>query len=260
MLMSEPVLLTDRAGGIATLTLNRPHARNALSQALLGALADALTTLAQDRATKVIVLAANGPVFSAGHDLKEMRANPDHAFQAALFRQCSDLMLQLTRQPQPIIARVHGMATAAGCQLVATTDLAIAGRSARFATPGVDIGLFCSTPMVALTRAIGAKPALEMLYTGQPIDADEAARVGLITRAVADSDLDQAVHDLATRIASKSRRTLSIGKEAFWRQRDLPLDQAYDYAAAVMAANMVTPAAAEGIDAFIGKRPPCWPE
>ena len=258
--MSEPVLLSHRDGGVATLTLNRPAARNALSQALMAALADALTTLAKEPAIKVIVLAANGPVFSAGHDLKEMRAHPDHAFQAALFRQCSDLMLQLTRQPQPILARVHWMATAAGCQLVATCDLAIAGRSARFATPGVDIGLFCSTPMVALTRSIGAKPALEMLYTGLPVDAETAARIGLVTRMVEDADLDQAITDLAGRIASKSRRTLSIGKEAFWRQRDLPLQAAYSYAAEVMAANMTTAAAAEGIDAFIAKRSPCWPE
>ncbi len=259
-MMSEPVLLTAIDANIATLTLNRPSARNALSHALMAALSDTLSALAADPTVKVIVLAASGPVFCAGHDLKEMRAHPDHAFQAALFRQCSDLMLQLTRQPQPIIARVHGMATAAGCQLVATCDLALAARSARFATPGVDIGLFCSTPMVALTRAIGAKPALEMLYTGLPVDAETAARIGLITRMVEDSDLDHAVHALSTRIASKSRRTLAIGKEAFWRQRDLPLAEAYDYAAGVMAANMGTAAAAEGIDAFIAKRPPCWPE
>lgn len=255
---NEPLILRRDTDGIATLTLNRPAQRNALSQGLMAALQAALDAIAADRSVGVAVLAANGPGFCAGHDLKELRANPDRAFQEATFAQCAKLMLSLNRLPQPVIARVHGIATAAGCQLVATCDLAIAADTARFATPGVNIGLFCSTPMVALTRNVGRKQAMEMLLTGDMIDAATAKQVGLINRAVPADELDGAVMALAAKIASKSPYTLKIGKEAFYRQVEQPVADAYDYAARVMTENMLARDAAEGIDAFIEKREPKW--
>ncbi len=253
-----PVLLRADAGGVATLTLNRPAARNALSAALMAALHKQIEEIADDRGIKVVVLAGAGPAFSAGHDLKEIRANPGHDAYQRVFRQSSRLMLAITRLPKPVIAKVHGIATAAGCQLVATCDLAVASAEARFATPGVNIGLFCSAPSVALTRAVGAKPAMEMLLTGEPISAERAERIGLVNRVVPPDALDREVAALARRIAGKSPLTLAIGKEAFYRQAELDLQAAYDYASEVMTRNMLARDAEEGIDAFLGKRDPVW--
>lgn len=254
---AAPLLRAD-ANGIATLTLNRPAARNALSRGLMAALQDEVERIAKDRSVRVVVIAAAGPGFCAGHDLKEIRSDPRRETYEALFAQCSLLMRSIVHLPQPVIARVHGIATAAGCQLVATCDLAIAAASAKFATPGVNIGLFCSTPMVALSRNVAPKHAMEMLLTGDMIDAATAARIGLVNRVVADADLDAAVTALASQIASKSTATVKIGKEAFYRQREMPLTDAYDYAARVMTENMMKDDAAEGIDAFLQKRPPAW--
>ncbi len=253
-----PQVLRTDADGVATLTLNRPEARNALSMKLMGALIDALDAVRVDPTVKVVVLAANGPVFSAGHDLKEMRSDTRREAYAEVFSRCSQLMTSIVRLPKPVIAKVHAMATAAGCQLVASCDLAIAADTAHFATPGVNIGLFCSTPMVALSRNVGRKAAMEMLLTGRPIDAAEAMRIGLVNRAVPGDQLDAAVAELAGVLAAKSPRTLSIGKEAFYRQAEMGLDEAYAYASEVMTINMLTADAAEGIDAFIGKRKPVW--
>ena len=257
-LEEAPLLLRTDDQGITTLTLNRPAARNALSIALMAALQQALDAVASDRRVKVVILAANGPAFCAGHDLKEIRANPGREVYQALFAQCSRLMLTITRLPQPVMAKVHGVATAAGCQLVATCDLAVASRSARFATPGVNIGLFCSTPMVALSRAVGRKPAMEMLLTGEMIDAQKAEKLGLINRVVDPEHLDAEVAALARSIASKSPLTVAIGKEAFYRQIDLDLPAAYEYASEVMTRNMLARDAEEGIDAFLEKRAPTW--
>jgi enoyl-CoA hydratase/carnithine racemase len=253
-----PPLLREARGPVAWLTLNRPSARNALSRGLMTALEAALDDIEADPAVKVVVIAGAGPAFCAGHDLREMRAEPGRAAYEALFRQCSRLMTRLIRLPKPVIARVHGIATAAGCQLVASADLAIAAETASFATPGVNIGLFCSTPMVALSRAIGRKPALEMLLTGDLIDAARAQAIGLVNRVLPDAELDEAVTALAGRIAAKSPLTLAIGKEAFYRQAEMDLDQAYAYAAEIMTRNMLARDAEEGIDAFLGKRPPVW--
>lgn len=255
---SEAILLTERAGNVATLVLNRPAARNALSMALMTALETALARLADDPTVKAIVLAANGPAFCSGHDLKEMRGLEGRDAIAAVFDQCVRVMTALVRQPQPVIARVHAMATAAGCQLVASCDLAFAAAEARFATPGVNIGLFCSTPMVALSRAIGRKAAMEMLLTGHPIDAATAERWGLINRAVPAETLNAVTAETAALIAAKSSYTVKTGKRAFYRQAELDLDDAYAYAARVMTENMLAADAAEGIDAFLAKRPPTW--
>lgn len=254
----EPVLLRDDRDGVAYLALNRPRARNALCTELLEALAAEIDVLREDRGARVVVIAGSGPDFCAGHDLKEMRAHPDPEWQRALFRRCSDVMLALLRLPKVVIARVHGTATAAGCQLVATCDLALAACSARFATPGVKIGLFCSTPMVALSRAVGRKRAMHMLVTGEQLSAEDAVAAGLINRAVADADLDAAVDALAREIAAKSPHTLAIGKRAFYRQLELGVADAYAYASDVMAQNMAAADAAEGIDAFLERRDPVW--
>ncbi len=262
MTVSTPIepapLLRRDADGVAWLTLNRPASRNALSVALMSSLAAALDDIAADRAVRVVVIGGAGPAFCAGHDLREMRADPAEARMAALFAQCSALMLRIVRLPKPVIARVHGIATAAGCQLVASCDLAVAAADARFATPGVNIGLFCSTPMVALSRAVPRKAAMEMLLTGEMIDAARAQAIGLVNRVVPPDALDAAVADLAAGIAAKSALTLAIGKEAFYRQAELDLDAAYRYAAEVMTRNMMARDAAEGIDAFLGRRAPCW--
>ncbi len=252
------LLLRADKDGVATVTLNRPAARNALSVGLMKALQDELDALRDDPNVKAIVIAGAGPAFCAGHDLKEIRANPDPASYKALFEQCSTLMKTIVRLPKPVIARVHGIATAAGCQLVATCDLAVAADTARFATPGVNIGLFCSTPMVALTRAVGRKVAMEMLMTGDMIDAATAKSVGLINRIVPDAQLAEAAQALAVQIASKSPLTLKIGKEAFYAQADMDLDAAYAYASEAMTRNMLARDAEEGIDAFIEKRKPTW--
>jgi len=251
-------VLVSIAGGVATLTLNSPGSRNALSTGMMADLMKALSDVARDPAVKVVVLAANGPAFCAGHDLKEIRANTDRDFYDRLFRQCSDLMIALTRLPKPAIASVHATATAAGCQLVASCDLAIAGRSAKFATPGVNIGLFCSTPMVALSRAVGRKQTMKMLLTGEPIDAGTANKFGLVNDVVDDAELGEATEALAAKIAAKSPLTLKIGKEAFYRQAEMGLEDAYAYTSAVMAENMMTNDAAEGIGAFLEKRHPDW--
>ena len=255
---APPLVLRDDADGVATLTLNRPDARNALSSALMAALHETLEEIAEDPSVRVVVLAGAGPAFCAGHDLKEMRATPDRKTYEKLFRQCSRMMLAITRLPKPVIAKVHGIATAAGCQLVATCDLAIASEDARFATPGVNIGLFCSTPMVALSRAVGRKSAMEMLLTGDLISADRAVGAGLINRAVPADRLDSAVDTLARQIASKSTAVVKIGKEAFYRQAELGLQEAYDYASEVMTRNMMAKDAGEGIDAFLNRRQPVW--
>jgi len=253
-----PLVLRHDQGGVTTLTLNRPAARNALSVGLMTELQAALDAIDADPSVKVVVLAGAGPAFCAGHDLKEMRADPRREAYEALFAQCAKLMMTITRIRQPVIARVHGIATAAGCQLVATCDLAYAADTARFATPGVNIGLFCSTPMVALTRAVGRKAAMEMLLLGDLIAAQEAERIGLVNTVVPAEHLDAAIQTVAAKIASKSPLTLSIGKEAFYRQLELPTEQAYAYAAEVMTRNMLAQDAAEGIDAFLGKREPVW--
>ncbi len=257
--MGHPSILhLEVEGGIATVTLNRPEARNALSFALMTEIEAALAKIAADRSVKVVVLAANGPAFCAGHDLKEMRALDGRDAVAAVFAQCARMMTAIVRLPQPVIAKVHAMATAAGCQIVASCDLAFAADSAKFATPGVNIGLFCSTPMVALSRVVGRKQAMEMLLSGQAIDAATAQGWGLINRAVAEADLDRTVAELAGQIAAKSPYTVRVGKEAFYRQIEMDLDQAYAYTAEIMTGNMLAADAAEGIDAFLTKRHPVW--
>jgi enoyl-CoA hydratase/carnithine racemase len=255
---NEPVLLEARDKGVLRLTLNRPAQRNALSIELMTALADALDGAAADKNTRVVIIAGAGPAFCAGHDLREMRSDNRREAYEAIFTQCSALMLKIVRLPKPVIAEVHGIATAAGCQLVATCDLAIAAEDARFATPGVNIGLFCSTPMVALSRTVGRKPAMEMLLTGELIDAATARSLGLVNRVVAKPELTRAATALAEQIAAKSAFTVAIGKEAFYRQAELDLAEAYRYAAEVMTKNMLAQDAAEGIDAFLAKRPPLW--
>ncbi len=262
---TEPLVLTEVRGPVLRLTLNRGGARNALSQGLMGALQAALDAAAADKAVRTIIIAANGLAFSSGHDLKEMtahRADADKgkAFFAGLFEQCSKLMQTVVRHPKPVIAQVQGIATAAGCQLVASCDLAVAASTARFATPGVNIGLFCSTPMVALSRNVSRKHAMEMLLTGEMIAAEEARRIGLVNRVVAPEALESETVKLADLIATKPHGTLKIGKEAFYRQVEMPLAEAYDYASNVMTMNMLAAEAEEGIGAFVEKREPKWPE
>jgi enoyl-CoA hydratase/carnithine racemase len=252
------ILLRHDGDNIATLTLNRPAARNALSTALMEALDAALETIAGDPTIHAVILAANGPAFCPGHDLREIRANPTREAYEAVFALCSRLMQRIVHLPKPVIAQVHGIATAAGCQLVASADLAVAADTARFATPGVNIGLFCSTPMVALSRAVGRKAAMEMLLTGDLIPAARAQQLGLINRVVPEADLPAATRALATQIATKSPLTVAIGKEAFYRQAEMPLAAAYDYASEVMTRNMLARDAEEGIDAFLSKREPQW--
>jgi enoyl-CoA hydratase/carnithine racemase len=252
------ILLRYDSDHIATLTLNRPAARNALSMGLMEALDAELAAIAEDPGVKVVIIAGAGPAFCAGHDLREIRATPARAAYEALFALCSRLMQRIVRLPQPVIAQVHGVASAAGCQLVASADLAVAAESARFATPGVDIGLFCSTPMVALSRAVGRKAAMEMLLTGGMVPARRALEIGLVNRVAPDGGLREATLSLARQIASKSPLTLAIGKEAFYRQADMDLSGAYDYASEVMTRNMLARDAEEGIDAFLEKRQPHW--
>jgi len=252
------VLRQDDAG-VATLTMNRPQARNALSQGMLRALIDALAAIAHDDSIKAVILAGAGPAFCAGHDLKEIRAaGYARAYTEKLFADCAELMLAIVRLPKPVIARVHGIATAAGAQLVASADLAVAAEDARFATPGVNIGLFCSTPMVALSRNVSHKHALQMLLTGELIDAPTALRFGLINEMVPAEKLEEVTLQLARKIAAKSALTLAVGKEAFYRQAELPLGEAYAYTREVMVANLEAQDAQEGIDAFIEKREPVW--
>ena len=252
------VLLEERSDGVLRLTLNRPEARNALSIELMTALLEALGRAAGEPHDRVVVIAGAGPAFCAGHDLRELRQDPRRETYQRIFALCSELMLTIVRLPKPVIAEVQGVATAAGCQLVATCDLAVAAEEARFATPGVNIGLFCSTPMVALSRAVGRKAAMEMLLTGELIDAAAARSLGLINHVVPREGLRSAVDELARQIAGKSALIVKIGKEAFYRQAELDLAAAYRYTAEVMTTNMLTEDAGEGIDAFLGKRPPVW--
>ena len=260
----DPILLHDLDGdGILRLTLNDPRRRNALSEAMLERLRTAFAEAAEDPAVRVIVLAANGPAFCAGHDLKELtagRAAPDRgrAYFARVMAACSGVMQAIVTCPKPVIAQVAGVATAAGCQLVASCDLALAADTATFSTPGVHIGLFCSTPMVALSRNVAAKHAMEMLLTGDMTPARRAAEIGLVNRVVPADDLPAAVMDMARKIASKSSMTLATGKRAFYEQREMPLAQAYEHASAVMVENMLARDAVEGIGAFIEKRSPNW--
>ncbi len=256
--MTQNLLLREDRDHVAWLTMNRPEARNALSVGLMDAMEGALDAVAHDRSIFAVVIGGAGPGFCAGHDLKEIRANPERASHQALFTQCSRLMQAIVQLPKPVIARVHGIATAAGCQLVASCDLAVAADTARFATPGVNIGLFCSTPMVALTRAVGRKAAMEMLLTGEMIDAARAREIGLINRVAPAAELDRATAALAGQIAAKSPLTVAIGKAAFYRQAEMGLADAYAFASEVMTRNMMARDAAEGIDAFIGKRQPAW--
>jgi enoyl-CoA hydratase/carnithine racemase len=256
--VNEPLLLRHDDGGIVTLTLNRPRQYNALSDALLGDLQSALDAIAGDAAARVVVIAGAGAAFCAGHDLKEMRARPDQGYYRDLFGRCSRMMLTIGQMPQPVIARVHGIATAAGCQLVAACDLAVAATEARFATSGINVGLFCSTPAVALSRNVPEKQAFEMLMTGDFVDAEAARDYGLVNKVVPAADLDRAVGDLARRICGKSAVAVRTGKRMFYRQRDMDLGAAYDFAAETMAVNMMAEDVGEGIDAFVGKRPPVW--
>jgi enoyl-CoA hydratase/carnithine racemase len=260
---SAPVLLCERDGEIAILVLNRPAVRNSLSEALLTALTSALTDIAGDKSIRAVVLAANGTAFCAGHDLKELTARRSDSdggrrYFRHIMTTCSAMMQQIVNLPQPIIAAVQGVASAAGCQLVATCDLAVASSAAKFATPGVAIGLFCSTPMVALSRNVAPKHAMEMLLTGDMVTAEHAAVIGLINRVVAPGEARKAATALAKQIAAKSSHVLGIGKEAFYRQLELGLAEAYAYASEVMTENMMAHDAAEGICAFIEKRDPTW--
>ncbi len=254
----NPLLLRADQDGVAILTLNRPEARNALSRGLMAAMIAALDNITADPAVHVVVIRGAGPGFCAGHDLKEVRSDPTRAAYEALFAECSALMMRIQTLRQPVIAEVHGIATAAGCQLVASCDLAVADAAARFATPGVNIGLFCSTPMVAVSRAVGRKAAMRMLLTGDMIDAQQALAYGLVSHVAAAGALSADVLALARQIAGKSPLTLAIGKEAFYRQAEMGTADAYAYASAVMTQNMLARDAEEGIDAFIEKRDPVW--
>ncbi|MFC4350577.1 enoyl-CoA hydratase [Fodinicurvata halophila] len=263
--MTESEILSREldADGILRLTLNDPGRRNALSEAMLTDLGVAIAEAGADSSVRVIILAANGPAFCAGHDLKEMtagRAKPDggRAYFAQIMETCSDVMQGIVACPKPVIAEVAGVATAAGCQLVASCDLAIAAETAQFGTPGVRIGLFCSTPMVALSRNVGNKHAMEMLLTGDMVSAARAAEIGLVNKAVPPDALHEATLDMARKIASKSSMTLATGKRAFYAQREMSLAEAYDYASKVMVENMLAGDAREGIEAFIEKREPQW--
>lgn len=253
-------LQIEKSGALATLILNRPQQRNALSKPLIGALRRALSEIDQDADIRLVVLAGSGPAFCAGHDLKEIRSNPDKTFLQDLFDQCSALMIALQSIRQPVIAKVHGVATAAGCQLVASCDLAVASSDARFATPGVNIGLFCSTPMVAITRSVHRKAAMEMLLTGEMVDAEKAQSLGLINRVAAPGQLDAETDALVETILAKSPQALKVGKQAFHRQIDMKIDQAYEYVSQVMTENMLHREAEGGIDAFLEKRLPPWRE
>ncbi|MEK7435483.1 MAG: enoyl-CoA hydratase [Pseudomonadota bacterium] len=255
---SEPLLLRHDEAGVVTLTLNRPAQFNSLSQALMGEMQAELDVIAADTGVRVVIIAGAGKAFCAGHDLKEMRSDASKAFQQKLFRQCSKLMLTLVGMPQPVIARVHGIATAAGCQLVSMCDLAVASDNARFAVSGVNLGLFCSTPSVGLSRNLGRKQAMEMLLTGDFIDAQTALARGLVNRVVPPEQLDAEIRKLVDSILAKTPVAIKLGKQAFYRQLEMGLDGAYDLASETMACNMMAEDAQEGIDAFVAKRKPAW--
>lgn len=254
----EPVLLRTVEDGVATLTLNRPRQYNALSAALLEALHGELDALKDDKSVRVVVIAGSGGAFCAGHDLKEMRALPSHADVERLFATCSAMMQKLVALPQPVIAAVHGIATAAGCQLAAQCDLAVATSDARFAVSGINLGLFCSTPAVALTRNVGRKRAAEMLFTGEFITAQQALEWGLVNRVCAPDQLREAVGALAASLRKKPAESLAMGKALFYRQLEVGLSAAYDDASRTISCNMAADVAKEGVDAFLEKRPPNW--
>ena len=255
---SESLILRSDIDGISHLTLNRPKAYNALSIPCMEALKEEIEVLSHDSSIKVVVLSGSGKGFCARHDLKDMRANPEREFYELTFKVCTEMMMSIINCPKPVIAKVHGIATAAGCQLVSTCDLAIADTNTRFATPGVNIGLFCSTPMVAVSRNLSRKHMMEMLLTGDFISAQRAYEIGLINKVVSENELDNAVSELASKIASKSPLTLKIGKAAFYKQLDMDLESAYKYCSQVMVENMMAWDAEEGIDAFLEKRTPDW--
>jgi enoyl-CoA hydratase/carnithine racemase len=262
-IVDKPILLHENVGSIAVLTLNRPWARNSLSEAMIAGLHSLLDELRDDAKVRAVVIAASGTAFSAGHDMKELtarRADPDRgrAYFAQMMNACSAMMQAIVQLPKPVVAAVQGVATAAGCQLVASCDLAVASKVATFATPGVDIGLFCSTPMVALSRNIPRKHAMEMLLTGEPVSAATARDIGLINRVVTVGTERDAAIALAQKVANKSAYTVKIGKAAFYRQAEMSLSDAYRYAAQVMTENMMARDAEEGIGAFIDKREPNW--
>jgi enoyl-CoA hydratase/carnithine racemase len=259
-----PMLLREDRGQVAVLTLNRPETRNCLSEDMIAALHAAIGEIAGSDAVRAIVITGAGSAFSSGHDLKEMtahRSDPDRgrAYFAKIMNACSQMMLAIVRSPKPVIAAVNGIATAAGCQLMASCDLAVASQDARFATPGVNIGLFCSTPMVALSRNVSRKAAMEMLLLGDMVGAAEAKELGLVNRVVEPDETVNAAVELGRKIAEKPKATLKIGKEAFYRQLEMPLDEAYAYASTVMVENMLHAEAEEGIGAFLEKRQPNWP-
>jgi enoyl-CoA hydratase/carnithine racemase len=253
-----PYVLTHTENGICRLTLNRGDRYNPLSRAMMTALQSEVTRIGADSAIRCVVLAAEGKGFCAGHDLKELRAHPDLAWQQELFSSCNALMVSLTTLPQPVIARVHGIATAAGCQLVSMCDLAVAADTARFALPGVNVGVFCTTPAVGVARNVARKRVMEMLLTGEPIDATTALAWGLVNRVVPEAELDAAIAVLTRVILAKSARLIAQGKRAFYRQVELGLGQAYDFAGGVMACSLLDADAHEGIDAFVEKRAPKW--
>ena len=255
---TEPLVIRENAGSVVTLILNSPKQFNALSVELLAAMQAQLNDIAQDTTIQVLVIAANGKAFCAGHNLKEMRANPDEDFQRALFEQCSQMMLTINRMPQVVIAKVQGIATAAGCQLVAACDLAVASDNTKFATSGINVGLFCSTPAVAVSRNLSRKQAFEMLITGEFIDAHTALQQGLINRVASAEQLDQTLQSLIDAITAKSSVAVRTGKNMFYKQLDMELAEAYEYAAEVMTCNMMADDVSEGIDAFIEKRPAVW--
>ncbi|MCM0610064.1 MAG: enoyl-CoA hydratase [Ideonella sp. WA131b] len=255
----QPLVLSETdSRGVVTLTLNRPEAFNALSEGLLAALQAALDRVAADERVRVVVIAAAGRAFCAGHDLKEMRAEPTQAYYERLFAQCGRMMMTIQKMPVPVVARVQGIATAAGCQLVAMCDLAVAARGTKFAVSGVNLGLFCSTPSVALSRNLPRKAAFEMLVTGDFIDADEARARGLVNRVAEPAELDAEIERLVARIVAKPKVALAMGKQLFYRQLETGIEAAYDDAGRTMACNMMDAAALEGVQAFIEKRPPNW--
>ncbi|MFZ2842629.1 enoyl-CoA hydratase [Psychrobacter sp.] len=256
--INEPLVIRRDHNSVVTLTLNRPKQFNALSVELLSALQTELDNIAQDSNIQVVVIAANGKAFCAGHNLKEMRANVDEAFQRALFQQCSQMMLTINRMPQVVIAKVQGIATAAGCQLVAACDLAVASDEAKFATSGINVGLFCSTPAVAVSRNLSRKQAFEMLITGEFIDAHTALQQGLINRVAPAEQLDATMQSLIDAITTKSSVAVRTGKNMFYKQLDMELADAYEYASEVMSCNMMADDVSEGIDAFIEKRHAVW--
>jgi enoyl-CoA hydratase/carnithine racemase len=258
--MTELLLRQDDGRGVTTLTLNRPEAFNALSEELLAALEQSLGALAQDEGLRALVIASGGKAFCAGHDLKQMRAQPSLDYYQQLFAQCSRVMMALQTLPVPVIAKVQGLATAAGCQLVAQCDLAVAAEGARFAVSGVNLGLFCATPSVALTRNLSRKKAFEMLATGEFMDAQEARAHGLVNRVAPAEGLDAAVEALLQSILAKPRLALALGKQLFYRQLEVGMQDAYEDAARTMACNMMDGTALEGVQAFIDKRKPAWPQ